>query len=132
MSIRSINRVNKDLVISKEVDKRDAKKSSRRKQKEFANKIKIVREQFQKSSRTLFVFFANSFLIVLAESGKPLIILLLLNLGNQLIMDERTNNYSPIVFLQDAGRHFEISVVDSTACKYFIWHIASYLLKSHS
>ena len=46
MSIRSINRVNKGLVKSKEVDKRDVKKSSRRKLKLFANNFKRVRELF--------------------------------------------------------------------------------------
>ena len=65
---------------------RDAKKSSRRKLKLFANKIKIVREQFQKSSRTLSGLFANSFLIVLAESGKTLIILLLPDLKTRFLL----------------------------------------------
>ncbi len=46
---------------------------SKRRKKLFAKKTKIVREQFQKSSRTLSGLFANSFLIVLAESGKILI-----------------------------------------------------------
>ena len=59
---------------------------SKRRKKEFANKIKIVREQFQKSSRTLSGLFANSFLIVLAESEKTPIILLLLDLETRFLL----------------------------------------------
>ena len=59
---------------------------SKRRKKEFAKKTKIVREQFQKSSRTLFDLFANSFLIVLAESGKTPIILLLLDLETRFLL----------------------------------------------
>ena len=104
MSIHSINRVNKDLVISKEVDKRDVKKSSRRKLKLFANKIKIVREQFQKSSRTLSGLFANSFLIVLAESVKTLIILPLPDLKIRFLLPSFSLSFpsflsSPLVLL---------------------------------
>ena len=59
---------------------------SKRRKKEFANKIKIVREQFQKSSRTLSGLFANSFLIVLAESGKTLTSLLLPDLETRFLL----------------------------------------------
>ena len=80
------------------------KKSSRRKLKEFANKIKIVREQFQKSSRTLSGLFANSFLIVLAESGKTLISLLLLGLETRFLLPSFSLSFpsflsSPLVLL---------------------------------
>ena len=77
---------------------------SKRRKKEFANKTKIVREQFQKSSRTLSGLFANSFLIVLAESGKTPIILLLPDLETRFLLPSFSLSFpaflsSPLVLL---------------------------------
>ena len=62
------------------------KKSSRRKQKEFAKKIEIVREENQKCSRTFFRLFANIFLFVLAESLNALISSLQLGLNVRFLL----------------------------------------------
>ena len=77
---------------------------SKRRKKEFAKKTKRVREQFQKSSRTLSGLFANSFLIVLAESGKTPIILLLPDLKTRFLLPSFSLSFpsflsSPLVLL---------------------------------
>ena len=58
----------------------------KRRKKEFAKKTKIVREQNQNCSRTISKEFANSFLIVLAESGKTLISPLQLDLKTRFLL----------------------------------------------
>ena len=77
---------------------------SKRRKKEFAKKTKIVREQNQNCSRTISKEFANSFLIVLAESGKTLIILLLLDLKTRFLLPSFSLSFpsflsSPLVSL---------------------------------
>ena len=86
------------------VNFQSSKLNNKKRKKEFAKKTKIVREQFQKSSRTLSGLFANSFLIVLAESGKTLIILLLPGLKTRFLLPSFSLSFpsflsSPLVLL---------------------------------